>query len=802
MYAYIGTNIQEPFNPANWVTIPFIVDSKANDVEYEFEGGGNPFDQDLNKDDNVEFGRVTIPYFGYVGVLDDTFSIVDNSDGAVVIASASDSHRWTFETGGDLRLPAGGDIVDSTGASVLGGNANTGNVVFDGNQMYVGGVGFLNFNDNSQQAVIGTNGSYPLKVSLNEGDKTWAFDPTGDFYMPDGGAIRFDYGYIDQDPDSDNDALRISGGNGVTIKADEDGQTWRFNNDGSITFPDDTVQTTAYTGQSGGSSTVARQDTAPSASNGTLWFNTVEGRLYIKYADAWVDAAPLVQPQPATDIDVESITFADATVQTTAYPGASNKIVNGDYEVVLDQDGVLNLPRRGAIRNLSGTYDVNVVGAGPNGFAQLQWTTLAGAAEDNPNGTNELLHWVYLEEPGVFIETNVNGEGESYEWQFKTDGSMLFPTLTVPISDNANPSGTGQALKFGDSTQQAIIYGPSATADNNGNAERVIIQGAPGYTGTSGEGGDVYLWAGPGGDANGNGGDIKIRAGRGDGTGEGGYLYFQTGSSETGYAGSIRLETGSSGTYGQGGPITLEARSGGQILLRTYNSEGNSRDLTFTNAGNLTLPGNITFPDNTVQTTAYPGITTVAKTGANLTANNVFFEVTAVDGSGVVTEITVTNSPNPTWTTQTSGNSLGDVNFTVSFDGSGNASVTVNSSGTGHSIGETFNLQPDAVGATAPSRIALDLTKSVNKLTEGSYSLADGVEGQIMYLVAQNGITDANNVSVLIANSRITGIAYTNAALLPFRWYNGDSVLDNSGMTTIIFTDGAWQQQGGYWDLV
>jgi hypothetical protein len=614
--------------------------------------------------------------------------------------------------------------------------------------MYVGGTGFLNLENADDQIEIGSNSESPLIISVNEGS-----------------------------------------------------HRWEFGTDGSITFPDNTVQTTAYTGQADGSSTIARQDTAPSASNGTLWFNTVEGRLYIKYSDVWVDAAPLVQPQPATDIDVESITFADATVLTSANALTPSKLVNGDYEVVLDQDGVLNLPRRGAIRNLNGTYDVNVVGAGPNGFAQLQWTTLAGAAEDNPNGTDELLHWVYLEEPGVFIETNVNGEGDSYEWQFKTDGSMLFPTLTVPISDNATPSGTGQTLKFSDSSQQAIIYGPASTVDIP-NAERVIIQGAPGYTGTSGEGGDVYLWAGPGGDVNGDGGDIKIRAGRGNGTGSGGYLYFQTGSTNTGYAGSIRLETGSSGTYGQGGPITLEARSGGQILLRTYNSEGNSRDLTFTNAGNLTLPGNITFSDNTVQTTAYPGITTVAKTGANLTANNVFFEVTAVDGSGVVTEITVTNSPNPTWTTQTSGNSLGDVNFTVSFDGSGNASVTVNSSGTGHSIGETFNLQPDAVGATAPSRIALDLTKSVNKLTEGSYSLADGVEGQIMYLVAQNGITDANNVSVLIANSRITGIAYTNAALLPFRWYNGDSVLDNSGMTTILFTDGAWQQQGGYWDLI
>jgi hypothetical protein len=89
---------------------------------------------------------------------------------------------------------------------------------------------------------------------------------------------------------------------------------WEFDANGTLTFPDNTVQTTAYTG-------VVRQDTAPTAANGTLWFNTVEGRLYIKYSDAWVDAAPLVQPPPDTDLDVVSITFPDATVQTTAYTG-------------------------------------------------------------------------------------------------------------------------------------------------------------------------------------------------------------------------------------------------------------------------------------------------------------------------------------------------------------------------------------------------------------------------------------------------------------------------------------------------
>jgi hypothetical protein len=150
----------------------------------------------------------------------------------------------------------------------------------------------------------------------------------------------------------------------------------------------------------------------------------------------WTRENPILsQGEPGFDLTANKLKVGDgvtawadlAYTSGSSGGGGGDRLINGEYEVVLDQDGVLNLPRRGAIRNLSGTYDVNVVGAGEDGFAQLQWTTLAGAAEDDPNGTNELKHWLYIEEPGVFIETNVNGEGDSYEWKFGNDGSLRFP---------------------------------------------------------------------------------------------------------------------------------------------------------------------------------------------------------------------------------------------------------------------------------------------------------------------------------------------------------------------------------------
>lgn len=189
-----------------------------------------------------------------------------------------------------------------------GGNSNTGNVVFDGNQLYVGGTGFLNLDNSNDQAVIGTNGPSPLLVSINEGDKEWTFGTDGWLSFPG----TFPSGAIGHD--SDTQTLQLARSLGVSLYTQAG--AWVFGSDGSITFPDDTVQTTAWTG------IVANiSNTAPALNNGTLWFNTEEARMYIKYNDQWVDASPTVLAPPETELDINSVTFNDATVQTTAWPG-------------------------------------------------------------------------------------------------------------------------------------------------------------------------------------------------------------------------------------------------------------------------------------------------------------------------------------------------------------------------------------------------------------------------------------------------------------------------------------------------
>ena len=281
------------------------------------------------------------------------------------------SNTWTFENRGALRIPAGGDIINSSGQSVLGSN-------------------------------------YSLPTASNSVL----------------GGIKIGAG------------LNIDGNGVVTA--------------------------------SGGVTTIARQDTPPTAANGTLWYNTLEGRLYIKYSDVWVDAVPLMMPAPDTDIDVVSITFPDASVQTSAF---SNKLVNGASELVLDEMGFLTVPAsivlsEGVITFMGEDDPGIVLGSSINsvfvrtlnGIDQYEWKfgtdgtlTIPGAIE-GPGGqggntvirapvnnaavlmNNNGFSQVAVQDNNIYLQTSVANEGNVFNsWTFDTDGTLTFPDNTSSI---------------------------------------------------------------------------------------------------------------------------------------------------------------------------------------------------------------------------------------------------------------------------------------------------------------------------------------------------------------------------------
>jgi len=317
-----------------------------------------------------------------------------------------------------------------------------------------------------------------------------------------------------------------------------------------------------------------------------------------------------------------NINIATANGNVTITANASNTWTFGD-------DGLITLP--GGYTKIGAQYGSDAILSSNVSFGvatQGNATTYMNWSDDVAN--TSVMAAIYVNDPtgnAGNISVRTGNVGNANVWKFVTDGSVIFPTLTVDIHNGGNQQA--QTLQFGDPTQQAIITGPTPAA--NVNAQRLIIQGQRG-NGT-GEGGDVYFWAG---DSDTNGGDIKIYAGDADGgTGTGGYINIDAGNgpdsggqlslsggySSNGFGGQIFITPGASGNangaqlglnggdsgtgdggevnitggLGQtnGGPVNI---TGGQsaLGLPTYGNvviNSGASTWTFNNAGNLVLAG-------------------------------------------------------------------------------------------------------------------------------------------------------------------------------------------------------------------
>ncbi len=91
---------------------------------------------------------------------------------------------------------------------------------------------------------------------------------------------------------------------------------------------------------------------------------------------------------------------------------------------------------------------------------------------------------------------------------------------------------------------------------------------------------------------------------------------------------------------------------------------------------------------------------------------------------------------------------------------------------------------------------AIDLTKQVVVVGAGTWTLANGIEGQVMYFVSPTG-TILNNVVIEVANLRyqdgVTSTIASGEDWSPFS--HGGS--DSSALTFAIFTQGAWNISAG-----
>ena len=133
---------------------------------------------------------------------------------------------------------------------------------------------------------------------------------------------------------------------------------------------------------------------APSApEEGSLWWNSESGRMYVYYGTAWVDASP---------VDGAGIS-------------STNQLVNGAYTTSLGANGVLTLPdgsiiNGSTIRGVAGTGELNYTGI-----------TIG------PNSNDAEKTWMWVDHANAYITTN----NAANTWTFGNNGSLTFPDTTA-----------------------------------------------------------------------------------------------------------------------------------------------------------------------------------------------------------------------------------------------------------------------------------------------------------------------------------------------------------------------------------
>jgi len=309
---------------------------------------------------------------------------------------------------------------------------------------------------------------------------------------------------------------------------------------------------------------------------------------------------------------------------------------------------------------------------------------------------------------GVEIYT-ANG---AYGWAFKKDGTVGLPTLTT---DHA---GTGQTLRFADPTQQVVITNSTAT-EAYPNSTRIVVQGSEGYA-DSGEGGDIYLWAGNSGAGGGSGGDIKIDAGIGYNNSVGGTIKLRAGDSSgdgSGTGGFLDLY-GGTGANG-GGPV------------RVY-SGNNSQQINVDDTGvkvfnTLTLGGD----NNTISVTAYNTL----GVNQNWSVRNVlsvgngsgYGYITSVGNQDLVIQTSDNDGPGPRIQLQ-DGADVGSITFYQGHWSTGYQTVAVfNTTTNTINCGLTINSADSSKALTVSNNgvalpvLAADFGLNGYKLKGGSY---------------------------------------------------------------------------------
>jgi len=358
---------------------------------------------------------------------------------------------WNFGADGTLTAP--GNVY------VTGNLFIQGNTYQNDRELFVSSAGeaieFANGGNIFAPADLGN-----IVVSTNTSQYNWTYGDDGELYLPTGGRLGFagkgwtglDGGFgaptsltsyyssgmysscVTPGPIGIVQISTYSDGEGLT-------NTWNFDANG-INFLDDSIQATAWTGSVANIGNVA--PTGVTAVSGSAWYNTNDGRTYIKYGSQWVDASPTVTPAPSyylgnltVDGDVIDFTYGNLTIDSTG-----TLLVNGT-EVAGSGTGNVSFNNTMLVTE-PGTnvgWDHGIISIAPGNYiGSGQYINIYPTqAYDEPhihiaagidNGGGDLIlgpdeyHVDVNHNGNIYVRTN----GQANQWEFGADGNLTLPT--------------------------------------------------------------------------------------------------------------------------------------------------------------------------------------------------------------------------------------------------------------------------------------------------------------------------------------------------------------------------------------
>lgn len=458
-----------------------------------------------------------------------------------------------------------------------------------------------------------------------------------------------------------NGSVGIQGGNNV----------WTFGSNGALSFPDGTVQTTAFTGLGNLSATTdhmtIRSTTVKLDNGANTWNGSIGGMANVVgfqgsnntlltmsgngasvmslqtdgsifAGDTYGDPAPLgvsgsyggwivamsgiksaYSVQAGSDVNASGelqtgtgVRFPDGSLQTTASAGnaQTDRLVSGNTTAVLQSNGAVVFDNGAAIVPSNDGIDLVAQAGG--------WAELA---------SNNAANYVWVDDSGVFIGTNWNTD--SKQWTFSSNGSLLFAGYTLDGSWASPPSYVD-----GPYVSRAAIHLPSGVGYDKTISLYNSHVGGQGISFTTTANGEVSTnhtwnltndgrlefpnhtfqttaWTGSIDHLVSNGYAVTLQS-------DGVLSLPGNTATITGNTNYVSIWANNSTNDGIeiGAGDYLDVASQGAVHIITNTGGGYTKLWAFSNTGGLT------FPDNTTQTTAYTGLGDLAISNTTIAVTN------------------------------------------------------------------------------------------------------------------------------------------------------------------------------------